>query len=116
MKMRGYLWVIFALSLLISIPGFASEVRGSFWSYNNAQIPSGAAIKVYCGNFYKSAMIQPNGSYSVRGLPPSRGCTYQIEYPDGSMSKPMAFNSGSGVVQINGELRKYKNIILVISK
>jgi len=115
MKMRGCLLVIFA-SLLISAPGFASEVRGSFWSYNGGQIPRGTEIKVHCGNFHKSAVIQPNGSYSIRGLPPSRGCAYQIEYPDGSMSKPIAFNSGSGVVQISGELRKYKNRILVISK
>jgi len=117
MKIRSFLSIVLFVSLLISAPGFASEVRGSFWGYKGAQIPSGATIEISCTNMDKKVTtLNSNGSYSIRGLPSSRGCTYLLKFPDGSVSKSTSFNSGSGVVKISGELRKHKGQILVIPK
>ena len=107
---------VFLIALFTAISGHASEVRGSFWGYKGAKIPEGSVMDVSCGNFNKDSPIKSNGSYSIRGLPSSSGCSYRVSYPDGSASKSISFHSGHGVIQINGELRKHKNRILVVPK
>ena len=116
MKPPAYLFAILFIALFSSSSAIAAELRGSFSGYQGAKIPAGASIHVACGNVKPSTSLKSNGSYSIRGLPSSKRCTYLIKYPDGAKSKAISFNSGSGVVTINASLRKHGNTILLISK
>ena len=116
MKLPAFLFAILFIALFTSSSAIGAELRGSFAGYQGTQIPGGAAIHVACGSVKLSASINSSGSYSIRGLPSSRGCTYQIKYADGAKSKFISFNSGSSVVTINANLRRHSNTILVISK
>jgi hypothetical protein len=115
MKVPGYLSLLLLGSLLFSVTATASELRGSFRGYQGAKIPNNTTIHVSCGSASLSTGLNPNGSYSIRGLPASSGCSYRVNFEDGAASKSISFNSGNGVVTINGSLRKHGNTILVIA-
>jgi hypothetical protein len=115
MKVPGYLSLLLLGSLLFSVTATASELRGSFRGYQGAKIPNNTTIHVSCGSASLSTGLNPNGSYSIRGLPASSGCSYRVNFEDGAASKSISFNSGNGVVTINGSLRKHGSTILVIA-
>jgi len=116
MKLSGAVSVVLFVFLVIPAVVSAAEIRGKFSAYQDSGIPAGTKINVTCGNFNKPGTLRPNGSYSIRGLPASRGCSYQVKYADGAKSAEIPFNSGNGVVRINGKLRKHGNTMIIISK
>jgi len=114
MKLPGAVSVVLLVFLVIPAVVSAAEIRGRFSAYQGSKIPAGARIMVTCGDFKRAEAIKPDGSYSIRGLPSSRGCTYQVEYPDKAKSALISFNSGNGVVRINGKLRNLGKTIIII--
>lgn len=116
--MKKNILTILALLICWSITtiAVAAELRGNFFAAKDTSIPKEAKIHVTCGSKTYDETIRPDGSFSVRRLPSRTGCVYRVMFSDSFKSKEIAFNSGRSVVKINAEIRKYKNLLLIIPR
>jgi hypothetical protein len=115
---KRFLWSLAALTVLvISTDLGAAELRGRLWGSSGQGVQPGTMVQVTCQgeNPRDPESVAHNGSYSVRGLPPERGCQLTV-IVGGARSQPVAFNTSRSVVSFNAEVRNYQGRILVLPR
>ena len=99
--------LLFLISPLLTSNINASELRGRFTG-----LP-GASVVVRCNGGGGSSTLSNDGTYSIVGLPSGRTCSFTVSKDD-AKSVIIPFDTSRSVTIYNGQVKKYKNKILVI--